>query len=226
MKQGMHVIGAAVCVLMAVAAFAGTPGDATIEGKYLEVRSCDVFTGACTASSEVGLTGREAVLAWDITKGSHEGVNLGGLKVVAIVRASATLGGTSESVYPAKSVVVVDEKANAAQREALLAFAKEMAGRLLDDVIHVEAAPIAMAIHQPEQGRAKLTAGDKVAIETCSLSESDRHCGNEVIFYGPLTRVHDATAAHTELDRFSGAGLGVTWSNSGRRSAWLATFSN
>lgn len=225
MKQWTSRISVAACVLMTMAASAGTPGDATIEGKYLEVRSCDVYTGACTASSEVGLTGGEAILAWDVVKGSYEGVRLDGLKVVAVVRASATLGDTSESVYPAKSIVMVDEKANAAQREALLAFAKEMAGQLLEDVIHVEAAPIAMTIHQPERGYAKLTAGDKVAIETRCLSESDSHCGNEVIFYGPLTRVDDALVACTELDRFSGTGLGVTWSNSGRRSAWLATFS-
>src|SRR5712692_9999372 len=39
---------------------------ATISGNYVEFRNADVYTGPCFAYSEVGLTGENAVLAWQI----------------------------------------------------------------------------------------------------------------------------------------------------------------
>jgi hypothetical protein len=68
------------------------PGNAALKGDYLEARSSDVFTGPCFAMSEVNLTGQEAILAWKVREGKWKGVDLSGLSVVAVVRASATLG--------------------------------------------------------------------------------------------------------------------------------------
>ena len=45
-----------------------------VSGQYLEVRSCDVYTGPCFANAEVGAAGRDAILAWQIDEGSHNGV--------------------------------------------------------------------------------------------------------------------------------------------------------
>ena len=48
---------------------AATPGfGAEISGEYLEARSCDVWTGPCFANGEIGLSGKEAVLAWKVDK--------------------------------------------------------------------------------------------------------------------------------------------------------------
>ena len=38
---------------------AAKPSVPAISGDYLEVRSCDVYTGPCFANSEMGLTGKE-----------------------------------------------------------------------------------------------------------------------------------------------------------------------
>lgn len=226
MKQGMIVLTAVVCMLGGAIAMAGAPVQAGIEGKYIEVRSCDVFTAACFANSEIGLVGQEAMLAWHITKGSHRGVDLEGLKVVAVVRANSTLGVTTiRSIYPARSILIVDERADEAQTDALVDFAKEMAGRLLENVIRVEKTDITMSIDAEKAGFAKLQAGDAVAIETRALLHSDMHCGNDEAYYGPLTDVDNTVVAYTERDMFSRHGLGVRWDESGRRSAWLGTFS-
>lgn len=218
------LLGVGLCLLLAGVAMAGTPGGATIEGQYLEVRSCDVFTAACFANSEVGLEGEEAILAWNVRKGTHQGVDLSGLKVVAVLRASDTLGDITESVYPARSIVFVDESADTAQREALVSLAKDEAGRLLSDVIRVEAAPIAMAMDASRPGFATMTAGETVRVETRALNHHDMHCGNDEAYYQPLTKVDNRVVAFTEHDKFAGEGLGVRWDGSGRRSAWLATF--
>ena len=224
MKQATSILIAALCVFSGALAFAGTPLQPSIEGKYIEVRSCDVFTAACFANAEVGLTGEEAILAWDVTRGTHQGVQLDGLKVVAVLRASATLGDSSAIPYPARSIVFVDSNADAAQRDALVDLAKEYAGQLLDNVLRVEQVDISMVFDRQKTGFATLTAGDAVAIETRAMLHSDMNCGNDEAYYKPLTRIDNAVVAFTEHDMFTKHGLGVTWNESGRRSAWLGTF--
>src|SRR6266852_9398769 len=102
---------------------AGIPSN-SIYGDYVEARTADVYTGPCFANSEVGLTGELAVFGWRVTKGSWSGVDLDGLGVVGVVRASSTLGDVYHSSYPVKAVLIVDERANAEQRLALQGFAK------------------------------------------------------------------------------------------------------
>src|SRR5437763_8387891 len=81
--------------LLAVAAApAGltAPGSAGVRGQYVEARTCDVFTGACFANADTGLTGKNAVLGWKIESGTVGTTNLDGLAVVAVVAARDTLG--------------------------------------------------------------------------------------------------------------------------------------
>ena len=124
------------------------PGQAALKGDYLEARSSDVFTGPCFAMSEVGLTGHEAILAWKIREGDWQGVSLSGLSVVAVVRANATLGDPYHDPYPARSVLIVDSRADSQQRTALAAFAASMAGNLLEHVVRIETAPIQMTVER------------------------------------------------------------------------------
>src|SRR5438105_4175178 len=104
---------------------------AVVRGQYVEARTCDVFTGSCFANADTGLTGKNAVLAWKVDSGAVGGVNLGGLGVVAVLSATDTLG--LKQSAPGRSVLIVDGKATTAQRDALVAFAKAQAGKLLGD---------------------------------------------------------------------------------------------
>src|SRR5262245_54950600 len=154
-------------VLLAVLALALPAGAAEIEGDYLETRSADVWTGPCFANGETGLVGREAILAWRVEKGAWQGVALDGLSVVGVVKANATLGDPLASPYPAKAVMIVDAKATTDQRAALVAFAQEMGGGILDTVVRTEVAPIAMNVtrsHHDAHGT--LQAGELAQIET------------------------------------------------------------
>ena len=49
----------AVLIAVAGAAFAADSAQPSINGDYLEVRSCDVYVGACFANGEMGLEGNE-----------------------------------------------------------------------------------------------------------------------------------------------------------------------
>ena len=210
--------------LIALAFLFCASAEAKITGDYLESRSADVYTGQCFANGEVGLTGDQAILAWHIRSGSWDGVKLDGFSVVAAVKANATLGDPYADPYPAKSVLIVDNRADDRERAALAAFARHMGGKLLANVVNVINAPINIQVTQEHHGGALLRAGDFVTVQTRSINENDHLCGNESTFYPPLTQVSHVMAAVALTDSYSGKGLGKTWTLHDKRSAFVGSF--
>src|SRR4051812_24347247 len=107
-------LGAGACLLLAAAA----AKSAEISGEYLEARSCDVYTGPCFANGQMGSAGKEALMAWKVDEGQWNGVKLSGMGVALVLNAEGTLG--YDGVFPMrageiKSIILVDEKANAKQ---------------------------------------------------------------------------------------------------------------
>jgi len=137
------------------------------------------------------------------------------------------LGDVELSPQPARSVLIVDEQADPQQREALVRFAEQKAGDVLGKMVRVDAAPIHVdACPECNKGGcAKVRVGDVVAIETRCLTCNDCVCGNEELYYPPLTQVADAKPAYTITAVFHGAGLNTRFDEGNRRSAYLATFS-
>lgn len=205
---------------------AGSAIASQIRGDYIETRSADVYTGPCFANGEMNLVGNQALLAWAVRSGSWNGVALNGLVVAVAVRANATLGDPYANPLPAKSVVLVDDRATAPQREALVAFARSMGGVLVANVVEVQPAPMAMSVER--QGthatRAFFRAGRLATIETRAIGEKDHLCGNEYTFYPPLTETEHAMPAVALKDEYQGPGLDVSWSSSDKRSAFVGSF--
>jgi hypothetical protein len=200
--------------------FAGVSGD------YLEVRSCDVYTGPCFANAEMNLTGKEGMLFWSVRDGQWNGVNVAGLNVMAVVKANGTLGDLKYQPRSGPAVLIVDDKADSAQKAALTSFAKAMAGKLISQVVDVKTAPIESSLGTcAKKGCASIQAGDLVEISTSCLSTKHDVCGNEETFYPPLVKVDEAYPVYTETATYTGSGLNVTWQISGKRSAFLGKFS-
>ena len=196
-----------------------------VRGDYIESRSTDVYVAQCFANGEAGLTGNQALLAWHVAEGSWNGVKLDGLTVAAAVRARATLGDPYGKPYPAQAVLMVDDAANAAQRRALIALAQHEGGKLLENVARVDYVPVILEVPENHEGHAVLRAGHLATIITRPLNHHDHICGNETNFYPPLTAVENATSAVALTDEFQGDGLNSQWSDHGRRSAYIAEFS-
>jgi hypothetical protein len=197
-----------------------------ISGEYLETRSADIYTGPCYANAEAGLAGDQAILAWRVTKGSWNGVKLDGLSIVGVAKASATLGDPYSNPYPAKAVLIFDERATGEQRAALQAFAQDMAGELLKNVVRTETAAINLQVeyHGEHPLGGQLQAGHLAGIRTRMLSDQDHLCGNEEVYYQPLAKTAHAMPAVALLDQFKGEGLGVTWTTREKRSAFVGHF--
>jgi hypothetical protein len=210
---------------LAAAAFAGnsTP---TISGDYLEVRSCDVYTGSCFANSEMNLAGKEGMMLWSVREGAWKGTKLDGLRVIAVVKTDGTLGDLKYQPRSGNAVLIVDAKADAKQKEALTDFARAMSGKLIAKVVDVQSASIEAKLATcSKQGCASVKAGDLVEVSTSCLGGKHDVCGNEETFYPPLSKVDGAYPVFTEVATFAGKGLDCTWQIAGKRSAFLATFS-
>jgi hypothetical protein len=194
-----------------------------VTGLYVEARNCDVWTGPCFANADFNLAGKNAVLAWKVQSGSVDGVELDGLGIVAVVVAQNTLG--QEQRAPAKSVLIVDRRADAAQKAALIRLAKQQAGALLEQVAAVHSATIRLETCEcKKNGCAELDAGVAKISTRCIDADHDKVCGNESAFYPPLTHGVQAVPAAAVEHVFRGTGLGQTWSDSDRRGAYVGTF--
>ncbi len=220
MRNLIGTLGAFCLLLAAPSAFAQK-----IDGEYVESRSADVYTGPCFANGEVGLTGNEATMAWHVRKGAWEGIDLDGLSVVAVTRASTTLGDPYHNPFPAVSILIIDDRANEEQAVALAAMTRAFGGQLLENVTKVVRAPILMqAGSGRDHGNVYLKAGDLATIRTRSLSDKDHYCGNEETYYPPLTTLSHAMPAVALANEFTGDGLGSQWKIYNKRSAFVGTF--
>lgn len=215
-----------VLALCYAALLASAASAQQIHGEYIESRNADVYTGHCFAMSEINLMGDQAILAWRVSKGEWNGVKLDGLSVVGVAKAAGTLGSEFTNPYPAKAVLIVDEKATPAQRAALQAFAQEMGGELLKHVVRTETAPIKLSVdyHGEHPTGGRVEAGTLASIVTRSLTSKDHICGNEQTYYPPLAPTAHSMPAVAALDQFKGEGLGVAWSLREKRSAFVGNF--
>lgn len=196
----------------------------SLTGKYLETRTCQVYTGPCFANAETAMAGREAVMAWNIEDGSRGGVDLAGLSVVMVVRGNDTLAYKGlEGPTELKAAIIVDEKASEAQRDALVAFAKEHTGRAGKEVVRVDSAPISMSLDTGEL-KGSLQAGELVKLSTRKAKPGDCICSNEVAYYPPLTEIERFAAGVSIEAEYKGKGLGTRWSTPGSRSAYMGEF--
>jgi hypothetical protein len=216
--------------LIALAAFVPAQAEdivpapaADIVGQYVEARTCDVWTGPCFANADYNLTGKHAVMAWKISKGKMDGVDLEGLSVVAVVAAGNTLG--LEQSAPAKTLLIVDDKANASQKEALVKFVKQQGGKLLSDVVGVQSETVRLTMCKCDgQTCAEVDATVAHVKTRCIDHEGDKACGNETAFHPPLARGVDAKVAGVVEHVFRGEGLAETWGDYDRRGGYVGSF--
>src|SRR3954452_3113217 len=114
---------AALCGVLTVFG-SGVACAAGIRGDYVEARTADVYTGPCFSNAEVFIYGNQAVMAWKVTEGEFDRVDLSGLSVAAAVKGTTTF--SEDAPEQAKAVLIVDEKADSRQREALVALARSL----------------------------------------------------------------------------------------------------
>ncbi len=208
-------------LLLAAPAFAADAPSVT--GTYVEARTAEVFAGGCIMNSEAETMGRQAVLAWRVDEGRIGGVSLDGLSVVAALSGTHNLGMREmggEAPTLVKTLLYVDERASAPQRDALVAMAKAAIGDLAFQVVEVQAVPIAF---ERTHHAAAVRAGD-AQLQVEAHIHHDPSCGAMQWFH-PLSKGAQAEVGLTRNQAFSGQALGTRWSQVDKRSAFVGTFS-
>lgn len=211
--------GGAILLLASAALGAHAEGTRpTLSGEYVEARTCNVYTGACHANGELVTTGREAILAWHINTGTAGGVRLDGLNVVAIVASDENLG---QDTAARKTVLFVDAKANAAQRDALRDILTDKYAKTLGRVVAVKSAPVSFAKKGLEYsikvpGTATVTT-TRYACEHCVMTHE--------LWYSPLVSLKDSLVAKAAVNEFKGTPeLSTRWLRTDENSSFVGNF--
>lgn len=214
---------APLALFLGTAGFASEPAETgSVRGEYLEARNADVWTGPCFANGEMGIVGNKAVLAWKVGEGSRGGARLDGLGIAAVVIGDGTFGMGNK--VTTRTLLLVDERADKAQRAALVGMARELASDTIQTVTEIKAVPFELeTAYCDGLGCARLKAGD-AEVRTRCLCAKDSICGHEEMSYPAMARVESPYAAYTLTNSFKGKELGETFRDNNARSAIIANF--
>ena len=217
MRKGLFVIAAMVVAVSALV-FSSQAENVSLRGDYVEVRTASVFAGACHYNGEVVTTGRDAMMAWNVTNGQWQGVDLSGVRVLAIVSADVNLG---EQNAARQSEIIIDSNASRAQALAMMNALKEKYAASLGKIVEVRSAPISFE----RNGRTYAVVTNEAAINVEAMP-NDLCCKMpNLVWYTPLVGLENRKVGYTEKALYSGKTVGEPWSRSGENSAFYGTFS-
>jgi len=217
MRKGLI---AALTMIVAVSAlvFSSQAENVSLRGDYVEVRTASVFAGACHYNGEVVTTGRDAMMAWNVTSGQWQGVDLSGVRVMAIVSAEVNLG---EQNAARQSEVIIDSNASRTQALAMMNALKEKYAASLGNIVEVRSAPISFE----RKGRTYAVVTNEAAINVEAMP-NDLCCKMpNLVWYTPLVGIENRKVGYTSKALYSGKTVGEPWSRSGENSAFYGTFS-
>jgi len=217
MRKGLFVL-AAMLVAVSALVFSSRAESVSLRGDYVEVRTASVFAGACHYNGEVVTTGRDALMAWNVTSGKWQGVDLTGVRVLAIVSSEANLG---EANAARQSEIIIDSSASRTQALAVTNALKEKYAASLGNIVEVRTAPITFE----RKGRTYAVVTNEAAINVEAMP-NDLCCKMpNLVWYTPLVGLENRKVGYTSKALYSGKVVGEPWSRSGENSAFYGTFS-
>jgi hypothetical protein len=217
MRKGLFVL-AAMLVAVSALVFSSRAESVSLRGDYVEVRTASVFAGACHYNGEVVTTGRDALMAWNVTSGKWQGVDLTGVRVLAIVSSEVNLG---EANAARQSEIIIDAGASRTQALAMTNALKEKYAASLGQIVEVRTAPITFE----RKGRTYAVVTNEAAINVEAMP-NDLCCKMpNLVWYTPLVGLENRKVGYTSKALYSGKVVGEPWSRSGENSAFYGTFS-
>lgn len=215
--RGILLVAVAMVAALSALVFSSRAENVSLRGDYVEVRTASVFAGACHYNGEVVTTGRDAMMAWNVTSGKWQGVDLTGVRVMAIVSAEANL---SEGNAARQTEIIVDSGASRTQALAMLNALKEKYAAPLGKIVSIRSAPISFV----RNGRTYAVAADDAAINVEAMP-NDLCCKMpNLVWYTPLVALENRKVGYTSKALYSGNAVGEPWSRSGENSAFYGSF--
>ena len=207
----------AMIVTVSALVFSSQAENVGLRGEYVEVRTASVFAGACHYNGEVVTTGRDALMAWNVTSGKWKGVDLTGVRAMAIVNSTSNL---SEQNASRQSELIIDSAASREQAQAMLSALKEKYAASLGQVVEVRNAPISFE----HKDRAYSVKADDATINVEAMP-NDLCCKMpNLVWYKPLVGIENRKVGYTTNASYGGRKVSDPWSRSGENSAFYGTF--
>jgi len=181
-------------------------GDApTVSGDYVEARSNEVYTCGCLYSGQMTTAGREAILAWRITRGVYQGTPLTGISVAAVVVGDANLGAYDG---PRRTALYLDESASDAQARAIVTLWQRAYAQALGKIATVHRAPISFT-EQGDSVRLSIPNLVEVQARKARLRE-DAHPGS-FLWYGPFVPLRNSSLVTALNYEYQGVDFQHQW---------------
>lgn len=216
MRKGLLTVLASIVAVSALV-FSSQAENVSLRGEYVEVRTASVFAGACHYNGEVVTTGRDALMAWNVTSGKWQNVDLAGVRAMAIVNSSSNL---SEPNAARKSEVIIDSAATREQAQAMLSALKEKYASSLGQIVEVRNAPVTFE----HKDRSYTVKADDAAINVEAMP-NDLCCKMpNLVWYKPLVGIENRKVGYTINASYGGRKVSDPWSRSGENSAFYGLF--
>jgi hypothetical protein len=191
----------------------------SLKGDYVEARTASVFAGACHFNGELTTTGRDALMAWRVTAGSWNGVDLTGVRALAIVGADQNLYDIQAA---RRSELIIEQSASPAQMSAMTEAVKSMYAATLGRVVSVRSAPIQF---KRESKTYSVNSPNSVTMNVEAMPD-DLCCRMpHLVWYEPLVPLANRKVGHTIKASYAGGKVGDRWQRDGENSAFYGSFS-
>lgn len=202
---------------LAAVAFSSQAENTSVKGDYVEVRTASVFAGACHYNGEVTTTGRDALMAWSVTSGKWNGVDLTGLRTIAVVSADDNL---SNAQAGRRAELIMDKSASHEQTVAMLEAIKSRYAEALGQIVSVRTAPI----NFKHEGQTYQVDSAEAAINVEAMP-NDLCCRMpNLVWYSPLVSLGQRKVGYTIKALYTGHTVADNWERAGENSAFYGNF--
>jgi len=191
----------------------------TITGDYVEARTASVFAGACHYNGELVTEGRDAILAWNISRGSWKGTDLTGVRAMAAISSEQNLG-DDHSVR--KTELVVDSSASSAQAAAVADWLRSFDSAQLGSINPAHRVAISF---RHEDGQ-YIVHADGYADMTVQPMPNNECCTQpHLVWYQPLMPLEHRKVGYTQDASYLAGTVGDPWDRWDENSAFYGRFS-
>ena len=186
-------------------------------GEFLELHSCDLYTGGCTASSESTLLGRQLFRIWSIRQGMWNNQNLADLNVALLELGSVNLA--EKGAQGEKAEIIVPMGLAPARKEALLSWATSQAA------MPVSTRVVEAGISYHRTGCAvDVAVGDFISLSTTAIGKCSSGACGQALWYEPGAKHCSVKVVASRVSKIRDSSLDFVWIDHDRPNVFLANF--
>ena len=187
---------------------------APLSGDYVEARTASVFCGACHYNGELVTDGRDAIMAWSISHGSWNNVDLTGVRAMAELACDSNL---SDSQAARSCEIVIDRSATGAQATAMVDFISRRSGTALGRILPAQRADISF---RHDGGEYNVVAPGFADMTVDALPNNECCTQPHLVWYTPLMPIEHRKVGYTQTADYLPGTNGDSWQRSDENSAF------